>query len=105
MQIEEMSIALANPSMCVYVLKGGQRVYECQVVNVAQGIVTFVTNLPRLGGDISVLIVRKEGAEEGTQKGFVAKKAKEEVAVQWLCSGWRIPTPFMEATLWRHPFR
>lgn len=57
-----MPLAFANHTIRVYSPKGGQRGYGGYVANVAQDVATFSLSPPRLGANVFVLIVRREGS-------------------------------------------
>ena len=82
-QAEQMCIALANPIMRVMRLSGGQLGYRGHVVNVAQDVQTFAATLPRLGADIPILVVRRQGVEQGTHHDLLVRRGRVERALHW----------------------
>ena len=62
------------PIMSVYRLPQGQYGYSGHVVNLPQGVASFVQSLPRLPSELDVIVVRKEGA----------RRAVVHRALQWL---------------------
>ncbi|CAN0328963.1 unnamed protein product, partial [Ascophyllum nodosum] len=83
-QIEQMLIAKVAPIMRVYRLKGGQYAHGGHHVNIPQDVTGFTTSLPRLAADISVLVVRRQGAEAKSHKDFLAQRLKVYHALLWL---------------------
>jgi hypothetical protein len=70
-QAEEMLIALAMPIMKVYRLKGGQRGFKGNVINLPQDIAAMVQALPRLPRDLPMIVVRRHlSADPADYKDF-----------------------------------
>jgi hypothetical protein len=70
-QAEEMLIALAMPIMKVYRLKGGQRGFKGNVINLPQDIAAMAQALPRLPGELPMIVVRRHlSADPADYKDF-----------------------------------
>lgn len=83
-QVEEMRIAMAATIMRVCRLKGGQEGYGGHVANVAQDVGDLVQRLPRLSTDVPVLVVHRDGGNDGTHKDFLARRQRVLDTLLWL---------------------
>ena len=74
----------------VFRLKGGQRGYGGQVINLAQNIGDFVNSLPRPARELPIIVVRSQGGE-GTHKDLLGRRQRVFDALNWL----RANNPFI----------
>ena len=82
-QIEEMLTARACPIMTVYRKHGGQRGYQGHVLNLPQNIQQFLKKLPAPIASLSILIIKRVGAENTTAE-FRVRRQKALSALLWL---------------------
>ena len=89
--VEEMTIALELPLMCVSELTpGGQLGYKAHTTVIPQGISNFAKKLPRRRGDLDahLLTVRKQKQPGGRESGdcweFSVRPEKLRAALLWL---------------------
>ena len=82
-QVEEMLIARACPIMCIYRKHGGQRGYKGHVVNLPQTIQGFLDTLPSYVNDLTILIVRRQGAAN-SHADLKVRRGRVLTAIQWL---------------------
>ena len=78
-----MLISAVLPIVSLYRLPHGQYVYSGHVINLPQDVASFVNSLPRLPGELDVIVVRKEGASD-SHRNFCVRKSVVLVALQWL---------------------
>ena len=78
-----MLISAVMPFMPIYRLPHGQYGYKGHVINLPQGITTFVSRLPRLPSQLDILLVRKEGSDN-THCDFRVRKLVVLRALKWL---------------------
>ena len=78
-----MLISAVLPIMSLYRLPHGQYAYSGHVINLPQHVASFVNSLPRLPGELDVIVVRKEGASD-SHRDFRVRKSVVLVALQWL---------------------
>ena len=78
-----MLISAVLPIMSLYRLPHGQYAYSGHVINLPQDVASFVNSLPRLPGELDVIVVRKEGASD-SHRDFRVRKSVVLVALQWL---------------------
>ena len=69
-----MLISKVLPLMSIYRLPHGQFGYKGHVINLPQDIVAFATSLPRLGNELDILLVRKEGSDS-THRDFRVRRS------------------------------
>jgi hypothetical protein len=82
-QAEEMLIALAMPIMKVYRLKGGQRGFKGNVINLPQDIAAMVGAIPRLPGDLPMIVVRRHlSADPADYKDFQVRSTSSIILSQ-----------------------
>ena len=81
--MEEKLISAVLPIMSLYRLPHGQYAYSGHVINLPQDVASFVNSLPRLPGELDVIVVRKEGASD-SHRDFRVRKSVVLVALQWL---------------------
>jgi|SRR5579859_5587775 len=79
-QLEEMLIARVYPLITVYTVKGGQRKGSKHVINFPQSLNRLATQLPRLPGDVP-LVVRWSNREEGRHYDFRVRHDKVRTAL------------------------
>ena len=78
-----MLISAVLPIMSLYKLPHGQYGYSGHVINLPQDVAAFANFLPRLPGEVDVIIVRKEGAAD-SHRDFRVRRAVVLGALQWL---------------------
>jgi len=82
-QIEEMLTARACPIMTVYRKHGGQRGYQGHVLNLPQNIQQFLKKLPAPIASLSILIIKRVGAENTTAE-FRVRRQKALSERSWI---------------------
>ena len=82
-QLEEMLIARIYPLITVYTVKGGQRKGSKHVINFPQNLNRLATQLPRLPGDIT-LVVRLSNRQEDQHYDFRVRRDKVRATLVWL---------------------
>ena len=78
-----MLISPVLPIMSLYKLHHGKYAYSGHVINLLQDVAYFANSLPRLPGELDVIIVRKEGASN-SHHDFRVRRAVILRARQWL---------------------
>ena len=78
-----MLISSVLPIMTLYRLPFGQYGYSGHVINLPQDVASFANSLPRLPGDLDVIVVRKEGHAQ-SHRDFRARRSRVLSALQWL---------------------
>ena len=79
-----MFIALINPVMTVYTVRGGQRKGSKHICNFAQNIERIATVLPQQVQDVP-LVVRRTGNDQTKHYDFIIRCRKVTDALEWLC--------------------
>src|SRR5436190_20572996 len=79
-QLEEM---LIYPLITLYTVKGGQCKGSKHVINFPQSLNRLATQLPRLPGDVP-LVVRRCNRQEGRHYDFRVRRDKVRTALVWL---------------------
>ena len=78
-----MLIARIYPLITVYTVKGGQRKGSKHVINFPQDLNRLATQLPRLPGQVP-LVVRRSNRSEGRHYDFRVRRDKVQAALVWL---------------------
>ena len=82
-QLEEMLIAHIYHLITVYTVKGGQQKGSKHVINFPQNLNRLATQLPRLPGEVP-LVVRRSNGQDGRHYDFHVRRDKVQAALVWL---------------------
>lgn len=81
-ELEEMLIALHQPIMKIYRLKGGAFGFAGNVVNLVQNVDEVIHQLPRTLANVNMIVVRKQTGDQPTD--YRDFKVNKNHIVQWL---------------------